>query len=70
MKDIVDAFRRGAHRCAVGNRPLDEFTIQSVEIFAAAAAQVVEHPYVGPALEIFHDMAADKTGAAGNQHSH
>jgi len=47
-----------------------EFVSEALEIFPVAAAQVIDHYNVMPGMKMFHQMAADKTGPAGNEDSH
>lgn len=65
MEDVVHPLDGFLHRLAVGDRALDELVLQSLEVFAVAAAQVVEHPHLRLPLEMLNNMATDKSGPAG-----
>jgi hypothetical protein len=43
---------------------------QAVEIAFEAGAQVVQHADFGLVLQVFHNVAADKAGAASDEHFH
>ncbi len=70
MKNHVHALHRAAHGGAVENGSLDELVLQARQVVPEAGAQIVQHAHLGPALKMFDDVAADESGAAGDQNFH
>ena len=70
MEHIIHPLHGPPETVAVENGTLDEFARQPVQIALAAGSQIVQHPHPGPPLKMFHQMAADEAGAAGDQDVH
>jgi hypothetical protein len=70
MEDDVHTFHGRIDCRSVGHASFNEGVVEACEVMAVAGSQVVEHDYFGDALKVFDEMAANKTGSAGDENTH